>query len=74
MGSQTTQIDYQSRKECRNTTIYCVLSVVLLIAATALNSPGSIEDIPGGQITVALFSLVIFAVVLYLCVKQSPRL
>jgi hypothetical protein len=74
MGFPTTQIDYQSRKECRDTTIYCVLSVMLLIAAAALNSPGFIEGIPGGQITVGLLSLVIFVAVLYLCIKQAPRL
>ena len=74
MGSQTTEIDYQSRKECRSTTIYCILSVILLIAAAAFNSPGFVENLPGGQITVVLLSLVVFVAVLYLCIKQAPRL
>ncbi|MFX1367768.1 MAG: hypothetical protein ACFFAY_04145 [Promethearchaeota archaeon] len=62
-----------SRKECRNTTIYCVLSITLFILAGAINSPLIRETIPGGPLTLMLLSIGIIIAVLLLCLWQAPR-
>jgi len=74
MEPLNTQFEFQSRNECRNTTIYCVLSILFFIVVGMLNSPGFSEALPGGQLTASLLSIVIFIAVLFLCIKQAPRL
>ena len=63
----------QARNDCRNTTIYCVVSLALLIAAGAINSPIVAATIPGGQLTLTLLSVIIVVAVLGLCIWQYPR-
>lgn len=62
-----------SRKECRNTTIYCALSLALLILAGAVNSPLVASAIPGGPLTLGLISVGIIIAVVLLCLWQTPR-
>ena len=62
-----------SRKECRNTSIYCVLSLALFILAGAVNSPIVRAAIPGGAQTLTLLSIGIIIAVLILCIWQAPR-
>ncbi len=63
----------RQRKECRDTILYCVLSLALLIAAGALNNPIVIATIPGGPLTLTLLSIVIVVSVLVLCLWQMRK-
>ena len=62
-----------ARKECRNTAIYCILSLALLILAGAVNSPLVAATIPGGPLTLGLVSIGIIMSVVLLCLWQNPR-
>jgi hypothetical protein len=64
---------HNQQKECRNTTIYCVLSIVLFIASGAINNPLVLDVIPGGQASMTLLTLVIILGVVILCIWQFPR-
>jgi hypothetical protein len=63
----------RSSKECRNTTIYCILSLALLILAGAVNSPYAAAIVPGGAATLGLVSIGIVVAVIILCFWQMPR-
>ena len=63
----------RQRKECRDTIIYCVLSLALLIAAGGLNNPVVIATIPGGPLTLTILSIVIVVSVLLLCIWQIRK-
>ncbi|TFF95607.1 hypothetical protein EU546_02975 [Candidatus Thorarchaeota archaeon] len=74
-GESPSQIDYRraQQKECRNTTIYCVLSIALLITSGAINNPLVMDILPGGQLTMTLLTIGIVVSVLILCAWQFPR-
>jgi hypothetical protein len=61
------------RKDCRNTGIYCIVSLGLLIAAFAITSPAVADALPGGPITVFILGILIIISVLLLCYWQRPR-
>jgi len=63
----------QERKDCINSTFYCVVSLAVFIAAYALSNPMVIEAIPGGAITSAIIGIGIFLTVIFLCIKQAPN-
>ena len=63
----------RTRKDCRNTAIYCVLSLGLLIAAFMISNPAVAEALPGGPATVLLLGILIIVSVLVLCYWQRPR-
>lgn len=60
-------------KECRNTTIYCTLSIALLIASGAVNNPLVIDILPGGQASMTIITILIVVGVVILCAWQFPR-
>lgn len=73
--SDETIPDYDAmkmRKECRNTGIYCAVSIGLLIAAGAITSPVVAEALPGGPATVMFLGVLIIISVLILCYWQRP--
>jgi hypothetical protein len=61
------------RKDCRNTGIYCVASIGLLIAAGAITSPVVANALPGGPATVLFLGILIIISVFLLCYWQRPR-
>jgi hypothetical protein len=61
------------QKECRNTTIYCTLSIALLIASGAVNNPLVMDVLPGGQASMTILTILIVVGVLILCAWQFPR-
>ncbi len=63
----------RTRKECRNTAIYCVVSLGLLIAAFAISNPAVAAALPGGPATVLFLGILIIISVLLLCYWQKPR-
>jgi hypothetical protein len=63
----------QVRKDCRNTAIYCVASLGLLIAAGAISSPVVADALPGGPATVLFLGVLIIIAVFALCYWQRPR-
>ncbi|MFW9982506.1 MAG: hypothetical protein ACFFE3_11385 [Candidatus Thorarchaeota archaeon] len=73
LESPSTGMEYQARNECRGTTIYCILSLALLIVSVMLNTPEFSESVPGGSLTVAMISMIVFIFVLFLCIKQARR-
>lgn len=71
-----TGADYDAmkvRKDCRNTGIFCVASLGLLIAASALTSPVVADALPGGPATVLFLGILIIISVLLLCYWQRPK-
>jgi hypothetical protein len=60
-------------KQCRNTGIYCVVSLGLLIAAIALSSPSVAETLPGGFLTVMILGVLIIIAMILLWYWQRPR-
>ncbi len=60
------------RKECRNTGIYCVVSIGLLIAAGAISNPAVAAAVPGGPATVLFLGVLIIISILILCYWQRP--
>jgi len=74
--SEETSPDYDAvkmRNDCRNTGIYCVVSIGLLIAAGAITSPVVADALPGGPATVLFLGILIIISVLLLCYWQRPR-
>jgi hypothetical protein len=70
------EVDYRARKarsDCRNTAVYCVISVALLVVAGPINSPEAVITIPGGALTIAVIDIVIVVAVVLLCIWQAPR-
>ncbi len=63
----------RTRKECRNTGIYCIVSLGLLIAAFAISNPDVAEALPGGPATVLFLGILIIVSVILLCYWQRPR-
>ena len=63
----------RTRKDLRNTVIYCLLSLGLLIAAFAISSPAVAEALPGGPVTVFFLGILIIVSVVLLCCWQRPR-
>lgn len=63
----------RTRKDCRNTAIYCVLSLGLLIAAFMISNPAVAEALPGGPVTVLFLGILIIISVVLLCYWQRPR-
>jgi hypothetical protein len=70
-----TDSDYaiKMRKDCRNTGIFCVASLGLLIAAGAITSPVVADALPGGPATVLFLGILIIISVFLLCYWQRPR-
>jgi hypothetical protein len=70
-----TDSDYaiRMRKDCRNTGIFCVASLGLLIAAGAITSPVVADALPGGPATVLFLGILIIISVFLLCYWQRPR-
>ncbi|MFW9850887.1 MAG: hypothetical protein ACFFF4_17305 [Candidatus Thorarchaeota archaeon] len=69
-------IDYSNRRaksDCRNTIIYCSISIALLILAGGLGNPAFVATLPGGAATASILSIGIVLGVLILCVWQIPR-
>ena len=64
---------YQQRSDCNKTTIYCIVSIALLIASGAITHPEVQANIPGGTATTSILSFVIIVAVILLCVWQAPR-
>jgi hypothetical protein len=76
IDSNEQEADYdpmQVRKDCRNTAIYCVVSLGLLIAAFAISSPTVAEALPGGPATVLFLGILIIIAIFALCYWQRPR-
>jgi len=72
----TPEPDYdamRTRKDCRNTVIYCVVSLGLLIAAFTISNPAVAAALPGGPATVLFLGILIIVAVLLLCYWQRPR-
>ena len=68
--------DYRARKarnDCRNTTVYCIISIALFIVAGPINSPEVAMTIPGGALAIAVIDIVIVVAVVLLCIWQAPR-
>jgi hypothetical protein len=72
-----TETDYRKRQraECRNTTLYCAISLALLIAGGAATSPYFIDAIPGGRTTANFLAVAVVIGVMFLCYWQTrvPR-
>ena len=75
LESETPSYDYEKRQEteCRNSTIYCIASIALYVITITLNNPAVASTIPGGALTLAITSIVVFIAVIALCVWQMPR-
>ena len=69
----TDHIRKQERKDCINSTFFCVVSLAVFVAAYALSNPIIVAAIPGGAITSAIISIGIFLTVIILCIKQAPN-
>jgi len=63
----------QERKDCMNSTFYCVVSLAVFVGAYFLSDPNIVASIPGGAITSAIISIGIFLTVIFLCIKQAPN-
>jgi hypothetical protein len=63
----------QEVADCRNTIIYCGVSIALLILAGGLGNPAFVATLPGGTATASILSIGIVIGVLLLCVWQRPR-
>ena len=63
----------QEVSDCRNTIIYCGVSIALLILAGGLGNPAFVATLPGGAATAGILSFGIVIAVLLLCVWQRPR-
>jgi hypothetical protein len=63
----------RTRKDCRNTAIFCVLSLGLLIAAFMISNPAVAASLPGGPATVLFLGILIIVSVFLLCYWQRPR-
>lgn len=73
--SKGTPSDYDPmkvRNDCRNTAIYCVISVGLLIAASTISNPAVADMLPGGPVTVLILGILIIISILALCYWQRP--
>ena len=70
------QSDYDSakvKKDLRNTAIYCVVSLLLLIVAFYISDPAIMEILPGGAVTSMVIGIGIIIAVFVLCYWQRPR-
>ena len=73
LDGEDDQFDYsrrQSQADCRNTTVYCILSLALLILSGAIGNPTVAAMIPGGDTTIMILSILIVVSVLALCTWQ----
>jgi hypothetical protein len=70
-----TEADYRKRQraECRSTTLYCVISLALLIVGGAATSPYFIDTVPGGRITTNFLAVAVVIGVMILCYWQTRR-
>lgn len=74
-NTEGTPADYDPmrvRKDCRNTTIYCIISLLLFIAAFQISNPDVMEVLPGGPITAMVLGILIIVAVVVLCYIQRP--
>lgn len=60
------------RSDCKNTGIYCAVSLALFIIAGPMNTSMVVTTIPGGAITVLAIDIAIVVAVVLLCVWQMP--
>lgn len=73
--SQGKPIGYDSgiaSKECRKTIVYCIVSIILFIAAFELSNPDVMQALPGGPATAMFIGIVIIIAVFVLCYLQRP--
>jgi hypothetical protein len=70
-----TQADYKKkqRDDCRNSTLYCVISLALLIAGGAATSPYFIDAVPGGRTIANFLTVGVVIGVMILCYWQTRR-
>ncbi|TFG30288.1 hypothetical protein EU527_14635 [Candidatus Thorarchaeota archaeon] len=76
VDSQGAPVEYDPmkvRKDCRNTTIYCIISLLLFIAAFQLSNPEVMQALPGGPATSMVLGILIIVAVFVLCYIQRPR-
>ena len=72
----STQQEYDParvKKDLRNTVIYCVLSLILLLAAFYISDPAVMEILPGGAMTSMAIGIIIIISVFVLCYWQRPK-
>lgn len=72
-SAQTEYDQKRVRKDIRNTVIYCVVSLLLLIAAFYISDPAVMEVLPGGAATSMVIGIGIIIAVFVLCYWQRPR-
>ena len=70
---QQPQYNRQDVSDCKNTIIYCGVSIALLILAGGLGNPAFVASLPGGVATASILSIGVVVAVLLLCVWQRPR-
>jgi hypothetical protein len=70
-----TEADHRKRQrdDCRNTTLYCVVSLALLIAGGAATSPYFIDAVPGGRTIANFLTIAVVVGVMILCYWQTRR-
>lgn len=71
-----TPVDYDPmkvRNDCRNSLIYCIISILLLVAAFELTNQDVMNALPGGPFTAMILGFAIIIAVLVLCYIQRPR-
>ena len=61
------------KKDLRNTMIYCVVSLLLLMVAFYISDPATMEILPGGAATSMAIGIGIIIAVFVLCYWQRPR-
>lgn len=64
------EYDARAMKDCKRQSAYCFASIALFIVAGLIGTPGIVEMVPGGVLTLGIVSVGIVITVILLCKLQ----